>query len=165
MNIYLNLHHDHNHCSCNCCGSIENECKDNHKQELDYDNLTEIEKVFLNKLIKVEFLPLAQFVVKSSKEHDFVSIALPCVYIQEKNETIESIKKTAVMLQTLVEKGFITLDFDIELENYDYNEYFSSDIFEYFKSTVKEGSEKQNFLGDIADIYKGSIALADGVSL
>lgn len=145
---------------CGCGHSDGGCCKTNTMTDiqLDFDSLSTNEKDFLNKLTSVQYLPLTQFVVKSTKEHDFSSIALSTVYLEDINETLEQIKNTKNMLESLSDKGFISLDYDIELENCDYNEYFSSDIFDYFKQTVLEGATKENYLGDIADIYKGSIA-------
>lgn len=142
-------------CGCASGGGC---CKDRASKELDFNSLSVEEKEFLAKLVSVQYLPLVQFVVKSSKEHDFNSIALPTVYIEDVAEPMEVVKARATMLNGLTDKGFITLDYDIELENCDYNEYFTSELFAYFKSTVQEGAGQENFLGDIADIFKGSIA-------
>lgn len=142
-----------------CCGSNGGGCCRNRtKIELDFNSLSEFEQDFLNKLTSVQYLPLAQFIVKSSIENDFSTVALPIVYIQDKTNSMQEVKATALILKSLEDKGFITLDYDIELENCDYNEYYSSDLFEFFKETVSEGATKENFLGDIAHLNKGSIA-------
>lgn len=147
-------------CSSNkgCCGGG---CCHTPKKELDIAGLSKEDKMFLDMLASVQYLPLAEFEMKSSKESDFSTIALSPVFIEDTMESMEFIKLKGNFLKKLEEKGFITLDYDIELENYDYKEFFESDCFEYFKKTVKEGSTQENFLGDIAHLSKGSMALTE----
>lgn len=143
-------HGEHNH-GC-CCGE--------HK-EIDKENLTEDETAFLNHLISYTFLPVTRFILKSSKEKDFLVPCFAPVYIEYKDDNIEKVKLVASILTSLEEKGIISIDYDIELKNYDYSEYYDSDFFKYFQATVEEGKSKKGFLGDIAEIETGSIALSE----
>lgn len=125
------------------------------------NTLTEQENDFLECLKQYHFLPVARFVLKSSKEHDFISVTLPCVYIYDLHQTIEQVKSMSSLITSLENKRYITTDYDMPLKNYPYDEYFNSDIYAHFKNTVEESKNKEGFLGDIADIECGSIALIE----
>ncbi len=144
-------HHEHEHAGC--CGK--------HKKELDKNDLTEDESCFLNKLLMYSFLPVARFVLKSSKEDDFLVYALSPVYIENENDTLSKVKFNGEILTALNEKGFIDIDYDIDIKNYDYSEYINSNIYKHFQKTVLEGKTQHNFLGDIAEIELGSIAITE----
>ena len=139
--------HSHHHHGCNC--KTENiTVKDITKTQID----------FLHHLIEYHYLPVVQFIVKSTKEKDFESIALSPVFIIDTKDTMQDVKNIGENLKQLEEKGLITLDYDVTLDNYGYNEYYSSNLFDYFKKVVEQGKENENFLGDTADIQLGSMA-------
>ncbi len=154
--------HDHNH-SC-CCGHEHKHehghdcCKQHHQANM--SELSQAEQEFLANLAQYQCLPVAQFVVKSSKESDFETVALAPVFITQTTDTMQQVKNFGKKLKNLEEKGFIELDYDIPIDNYDYSEYHNSQLFEYFKATVEEGKGKDNFLGDIAVMQTGSMVLA-----
>lgn len=150
--------HSHDTGASGCCSSGGGCCQTS-KKVLDIAGLSAEEKSFLDQLAKVQYLPLAEFVMKSSKESDFSTLALSPVFIEDTLESMDFIKLKGKFLKKLEEKNFITLDYDIELENYDYKEFLQSDCFDYFKKTVAEGATKENFLGDTAHLSKGSMAL------
>ncbi len=159
------IHHNHNDpnhvCACHSnlegtsCSSNKNRCCGG---KLTSNMLSDEEKHFLAHLLERLYLPVSQFVLKSSKESAFASVTLSPVFIIEEKDTMEQVKDFGKMLKALEEKGFISLDFDIPIDNYDYKEYTNSSIFTYFKECVEEGKTKDGFLGDLAVIAKGSIA-------
>ncbi len=161
--------HNHNHSHGGCCSSHGHNhnhehghkgCCGKHKKPTD-DTLTHTEEHFLQHLIQYKYLPVVQFVVASTKETDFVNVALSPVFLVESSDTMEQVKNTGNKLVKLERLGFITLDYDIPLEGYSYDEYKSSQLFSYFVDTVAEAKEKENFLGDTAKMEFGSIAPTD----
>lgn len=159
-------------CSGGCCGSHDSEkssgcCSSgsttggccSKKVKFDISELSEKELKILD-LLKINFnLPLVEFILKSTKESDFESICLSPVFIFDKNDDIDMVKDTAKALKNLESKEFIVLNLDENLLNCTYEEYENSSVLAYFKDTVKTASEYPNFLGDIAQIKKGYMAL------
>lgn len=136
-----------------CCCSHENHdhnCKvettDNQKEMLE----------FINRYL---YLPVAKFVISSTKEHDFRVVALDDVFLKSVHQTMEETKQMCKILKELENQNLITIDYDILIDGYNYDEYNQSDIYKYFCKTVEEGKEKPNFLGDTASLEFGSIAL------
>ncbi len=138
-------HHGHHHHEHGCCGKSQTQ-------------LSQAEEHFLSHLVQAKFLPIAQFVVKSSKEDSFETVALSPVFIEQDDTTIERVKELGRILKRIEDAGYIDLDFDIPLTNYAYTEFKNSQLFAFFQKTVEEGSSKENFLGDIALLECGSIA-------
>ncbi len=141
-------HHEHDHHG-GCCGKHKNP---------KLEDLNDHEIHFLNHLLGYKFMPVTRFVVKSSKESDFENVVLEPVFVVEESDTMEFVKNFGNKLQKLENLGFLTLDYDIPLDGYNYNEYHNSEIFAYFKNTVEEAKGKDGFLGDIPEIECGSIA-------
>lgn len=135
--------HDHNHDHC---------CHSSHAA------LTEPQADFMHHLEHHHFLPVARFLVESSQEDDFCSVALAPVYLRGVDEELSSVRKTAELLLALEQGGYITLDYDYPLDGYAYTEYQESAIYAYFSSTVAEGKDRPGFLGDTPRLELGSIA-------
>ncbi len=151
-------HHDeHNHDTCGCgCGSHSHEQKP--PVPVFLKDVSELETEFLTHLMTHRFLPVAQYVVKSTKESAFESIALTPVHMQHVSQTMEEVRAMGAMLTRLSDLGWITLDFDLPLTNYPYEEYHKADLFAYFQQTVEEAKAHAHFLGDTAVLECGSIA-------
>lgn len=146
-------HHDHEGCGCGC-----------HQEEEETvivvdTNVDEGQLAFLKQLLEIKYLPVAQFVVKSTKEEDFASVALAPVFIRDLKDSMADVKQAGGFLSQLEGQGLISIDYDMPLEGYTYNEYRNCDLFQYFIQTVKEGQEREGFLGDKATLELGSIAL------
>lgn len=154
----MNNNNSHS-CSCGCCGE-HSSCKDT-SSNADISLLSQQEKDFIHALKESHYFPISRFILKSNKESDFVSVALPCVYIYDLHQTMEQVKEMSALITGLEHKGLISVDYDIPLKNYTYDEYFNSDIYAYFKNTVEQAKDNENFLGNIADIECGSIAPTD----
>lgn len=161
--------HEHDHCSCHdehdsChdhgahgetgCGSCcSGGCHDN------VIYITEDEHTFLSALSQTPFLPLARFIMTSSKSDDVESVALAPVYMTDKTETMDAVKKTGKTLRDMEEKGLITLDYDMPLEQGDYSVFEQSALYQMFCDTVNEAKDKEGFLFDQPVLETGSIAL------
>lgn len=145
------------HCGCNCDHEPSRSTQ-NHAAPIE---VTENQKEFLHLLSHSHYLPVARFTVKDSREDDFVSTALAPVYICSATDDMKTVKKAGAFLQRLEDLGLITLDYDIPLNGFGYEEYKTSALYEYFCATVAEGASKPNFLGDTPVLELGSIALTE----
>ena len=123
--------------------------------------LTEAQTAFLHELEHHHFLPVARFLIESSREDDFSSVALAPVYLRGPEESMEWVKETGAMLLELEEKGYLTLDYDYPLEGYPYTEYRQSDLYAYFCRTIEKAKGRPGFLGDTPVLELGSIAPAE----
>lgn len=121
--------------------------------------ISDEEAEILMQLAQTPFLPLARFILKSSKSDHLESVALAPVYLNNKNDNMDSVKSRSVTLKKLATQGLITLDYNEPLVNGNYQEYIESELYIYFIQTVKQGKGKEGFLFDIPDIEFGSIAL------
>ncbi|WP_041444708.1 hypothetical protein [Syntrophobotulus glycolicus] len=121
--------------------------------------VTEKQKEFLHQLGHSHYLPVARFTVKDSREEAFVSTALAPVFLRSADDDMKAVKEAGVFLQMLEDLGLVTLDYDIPLDGYGYEEYKESSLYEYFCATVAEGSSRPNFLGNTPVLELGSIAL------
>jgi hypothetical protein len=132
---------------CNC---------GHHQTEI---QISEEETEFLKQLAQTPYLPLARFVLKSTKSSHLESVALAPVYICDRTDSMETVKSMAVVLGSLKEKGLITLDYEEPLENGNYIDYSDSALYAYFKETVAQAKGRDDFLFDIPSLELGSISL------
>lgn len=140
----------HGEHSCGgCCGG-------HHQEEI---QMSEEEIEFMKQLAQSPYLPLARFVLKSSKSSHLESVALAPVYINNRADSMETVKHMAAILKSLEGKGLITLDYELPLENGNYADYSESELYAYFKETVAQAEDKEEFLYDMPSIELGSIAL------
>lgn len=156
--------HEHHHEHGDCCGGHHHEhgngCCGGHKV-LKIEELTEDENAFLNHLISYTYLPVTRFVLKSTKEKDFIVHTLSPVYIEYEDDDMDKVRFVSEVIISLEEKGFISVDYDIPLKNYPYSEYYNSGLYKYFVDTVEEGKVKPGFLGDTAELETGSMAITE----
>ncbi len=147
------------HCECGCsCGHEHSHQTDSHAEPVE---VTENQKDFLHGLSHTHYLPVARFTVTDSREDDFACTALAPVFIRSVSDDLNTVKEAGAFLQKLEDLGLISLDYDMPLKGYDYEEYKTSEIYEYFRATVIEGASKPNFLGDTPELELGSIALTE----
>lgn len=121
--------------------------------------ITEEERAFLMKLSELPFLPLTRFIMKSTTADHTESVALAPVYLSDKRDSMDAVKKTGDILRSLEDKYLITLDYDLPLQNGDYSVYEESELYHLFCSTVQEGGKQAGFLFDQPVLERGSIAL------
>ncbi len=165
-------HHDHD-CTCGhdtCgCGHHHHHHHDDGKPAFQpssitcKNELTENEVIFLHQLSQYHYLPVAQFIVRSSKQDDFEIVALQPVFIRSIRDTMEEVKESGAFLQKLYDMGMISLDYDIPLDGYAYHDYKESDLYKDFCDSVGEAVEKadETFLGDTPAIELGSMGLTE----
>ena len=160
MNKNENQHSSH--CSCGHDHSNDHQHKEAACHSYDENpTINADEKALLLELQKNTYLPISQFIMSSSIEEEAAFIALEPVYIENLNDTMETVKAKGAVLCELEKKGLITLDYDIPIERYDYRFHTNSKLFAYFKQTIDEGRNNPNFLCDTAEIEPGSIALTE----
>lgn len=136
-------HHDHPH----------------HRPPVAVDsNLSQNQVDFLAQLIHYQYLPVAQFVARSSTQSDFEVLALSPVFIRATDDTMELVKEAGEFLSQLELQGMITLDYDVPLDGYHYEEYHQSAVYTYFCQTVEEAKALPNALGDTPSLVLGSMA-------
>ncbi|MBQ6836385.1 MAG: hypothetical protein IJO47_04970 [Clostridia bacterium] len=124
------------------------------------DTLDLGELALMFELMETPFLPVCRFIMTKAGEEDTVRMtALAPVYFNAVDTTMEEAKQIGEALLHLEDKGIITLDYEVKLENYDYVEYRNSDLYKEFKKTVAEGAGKEGFLCDTAVLDMGSMAL------
>ena len=121
--------------------------------------LTKNQKDFIHQLSHYHYLPVARFTLEDSREEDFVSTALAPVFLRSAADDMDLVKEAGAFLQKLEDMGLITLDYDMPLNGYDYEEYKTSELYKYFCETVEEGATRPNFLGNTPVLELGSMAL------
>jgi hypothetical protein len=155
---------DHNHshsCSDDCCGSHTSDLEGNCAHSLESLLLNSKEISFLKELVKYIYLPVSRFIMSSSIDEGAKIVSLAPVYIKSIDDSMETVKDIRTVLSQLENKGLISLDYDISLQDYDYAQYTKSALFSFFKETVNEGKKNPSFLFDTAEIETGSIALTE----
>lgn len=152
------MSHDH-HCGCGCGHDHTNtqQCK----APVSPAEVTENQKDFLHQLHHHHYLPVARFTLEDSREQDFISTALAPVFIRAVGDDMATVKEAGSFLQKLEEMGLITLDYDMPLDEYGYEEYKESSLYQYFRDTVAEGAAKPGFIGDTPVLDLGSMALTE----
>lgn len=146
------------HCDCGCGHDHKRPCHADAHAPIE---VTENQKDFLHQLSHSHYLPVARFTVKDSREDGFVSTALAPVFLRSASDDMKMVKEAGGFLQKLEDLGLVTLDYDIPLNGYGYEEYKASTLYEYFCATVAEGASRPNFLGNTPVLELGSIALTE----
>ncbi|NCB64297.1 MAG: hypothetical protein EOM52_12005 [Clostridia bacterium] len=147
-------HHD----SCGCgCGH-----EHHHREHRPADTaVTENQAAFLHQLSHNHYLPVARFVAEDSRQDDFSIIALAPVFLRSAADEMDTVKEAGAFLKKLEDMGLITLDYDIPLDGYAYDEYKGSALYAYFCDTVREGAKMPDFMGDTPILELGSMALTE----
>ncbi len=160
-------HHGHGGEGCGCgCGGHHDHGHHDHDHD-DFEEAKEIVNApatpeqlnFLRNFAPIAPLPVVKYLVKSSKEHSFESVALRDVCLRSAADSIPLIKETAAFLQGLEASNLIAIDYDTPLADESYAHYATADSFVLFQETVAQGAENESFLGDIATLEKGSIVM------
>ncbi|NLO85884.1 MAG: hypothetical protein GX096_10730 [Clostridiales bacterium] len=161
-NEHEHCHHDHGeheHCHhthgehehCGCSG-------EHHGEPVE---ISDQEHSFLHSFVHHPYLPLARFLMASTKSSHIESIALAPVYLTDNTLNVPEVRQVGDMLAGLEDKGIISLDYDMPLGNYDYKPYQDSAAFHALEDVVREGSQQEGFLFDRAIIETGSMALTE----
>ena len=158
------MNEEHTHCGCNGTNSENHQhghgcCKDREPLHEIKKGLQEKEIEFLMNLAQTPYLPLGRFLMKSSKSSHLEAVAMAPVYLNSEADSMEFAKDNGLILKKLQDKGLVTLDYEIPLQNGNYTTYSNSSLFRYFTETVEAGAQEENFIFDIAELELGSIAL------
>jgi len=152
----MELEHDNHGCACG-----HDHC---HEAPRSYDifkdgKRNEAAEGFIHLLNTHHFLPCARFLLKSTRQPEFTSIALAPVFISDGEESVALLRSIGELLLGLEQHGYISIDYDIPLDGFDYTYFQESKAYRLFEQTVQEARGREGFLGDIAAIEFGSIAL------
>ncbi len=161
INDNHNNEHDHVHDENCSCG--EHEHSHSHDPALalsifEDGELNDSAASFMGLLNTHKFLPCARFVVKSSKESSFSNVVLSPVFVTDGTEQVSVLRSIGDILIGLELNDYISIDFDIPLEGFDYSYFYESAAFKLLEQTVAEAKDRDGFLGDTATIEFGSIA-------
>lgn len=151
-------HHDHHGC---CCGHDHDHDhgQDCHQgRAVPAEELSGEEMALLHELAHHHYLPVARFLLESTRQDDFSSVALAPVYLRHPGESLEQVRRTGALLLGLEEKGYLSLDYGYPLDGYSYEEYRSSQVYAYFCQSVEQARGRAGFLGDTPVLELGSIA-------
>ena len=74
---------------------------------------------------------------------------------------MQQVKALGHELTLLEDMELITLDYDLPLQNYAYEEYRASSLFAYFVATVEEAAKQLHPTFDSPVLELGSMALTD----
>ena len=107
------------------------------------------------------YLPISRFALRSSRDGDAYAVALEPVYIAGVADDMDTVKANGGLFTSLQDLGLVTLDYDIRLTGYAYQEYEKSNLYAYFLETVKEAAQKPGFVLDTPVLELGSVALTD----
>lgn len=141
--------HDHGHDHCPVCAHAEP------------TEVTENQRDFLHQLGHSHYLPVARFTLRDSRDPEFAATALAPVFLRSAADDMKTVKEAGAFLQKLEDMGLISLDYDIPLSGYGYEEHKTGALYAYFCATVAEGASRPGFLGDTPALELGSIALTE----
>lgn len=145
-------HHEHDgHC---CCGHT-------HAPIPTPDGLSPVQVDILLALRQRQCLPVACFTLLKADDASLQSAALAPVYLSAADDTMEQVKQLGRELSQLEEMDLLTLDYDIPLQNYPYDEYKNAALYAYFVQTVAEAASRPEAIYDTPHLDLGSMALTD----
>ncbi len=160
--------HSHAHeeptlCGCGCGSHVHAHAAhddfDAPKAHIENRAPTPDQRTFLESFSKIAPLPIAKYVVKSTKEHSFESVALRDVCLRSAEDSLSLIKETAAFLQDLESANLIAIDYETTLPEESYAHFYTSTSYALFEETVAQGKEEETFLGDIASLECGIIVM------
>ncbi len=106
-------------------------------------------------------LPVACFSLAKAGDDERRAVALAPVYLGAPNDTMEQVKQLGAELKALEDMDLLTLDYDMPIQRYAYEEYRTSELYAYFAETVREASAKPDATFDTPVLELGSMALTD----
>ena len=154
-------HHDHDHdCGCGCGHHHHRDPRPITEQAMSVE-VNGNELAILKTVEAVGCLPVARFVGTNSAEEEVFIDFLSPVYLYDEHDTMEDVKAIGAVLKGLEDKGLMSLDYDMPINDFDYAMYTNSDLYAYFVDTIAEAKGREGFLCDRAQIELGSMAVTD----
>lgn len=145
-------HHEHDeHCGCGHA----------HAPIPTPDGLSPMQVDFLMALRQRQCLPVACFTLSKTDDDTRHGVALAPVYLSSADDSMEQVKQLGRELSQLEEMDLLTLDYDIPLQNYPYDEYKNSALYAYFEQTVAESAKRPEATFDTPGLDLGSMALTE----
>lgn len=149
-------HHEHHHAHDEHCG-----CGHTHAPIATPEGLSSMQVDILLALRQRQCLPAACFTLAKADDSERHAVALAPVYLVTPEDSMEQVKRLGSELSYLEDMDLITLDYDIPIRDYAYEEYKTSALYAYFVKTVEEAAQRPNPTFDTAILELGSMALTD----
>jgi len=123
------------------------------------EELTPIQVDILLALRQRQCLPVASFSLAKTGDETRYNVALAPVYLSSPQDTMEQVKDLGNQLSLLEDMNLLTLDYDLPLRNYSYEEYKTSALYAYFVRTVEEAAQLPDSTFDTPQLELGSMVL------
>lgn len=125
-------------------------------------NLSMAEKEMLLKIKNSKRFPVVRFELRSTKDRSLLSIALNHVWLTDINDSMETVKANAAVLQKLQDNALIHIRYSVPaFVKSDYTVYYESKIYELLRQTVEDGKQKPHFIFDTPFIKRGIVSLTE----
>ena len=147
--------HSHQHHHGQGCGHSHCGC---HGPKVE---LTCQETAFIDRLAENGPLPVARFVMQSTKSEHFSATAMDPVFLENEEDDMKTVRAWADLLEKLEEYTLVEIDYDTLLEESLYTLYEHSAVYAYFLETIEEAKANPEFLFDTAFLEKGSVRLTE----
>lgn len=148
--------HDHHHGEGCDCG-----CGHHHREVKPLEGMTARQQNILLELHARHYLPVASFVVAKAGDEERFAVLMEPVYLGSKDDALEDVKALGEELLLLEDAGLLTLDYDIPLRAYPYQEYHDAALYDYFKRTVAEAAARPDATFDTPQMQLGSMAITE----
>ncbi len=125
------------------------------------EEISPVQADILLALRQRQCLPVACFAFAKEDDEARYAVALAPVYLSAPEDAMTQVKQLGGELSMLEEMGLITLDYDIPLRGYPYEEYKTSALYAYFVKTVQEAAQRPDPAFDTPKLELGSMALTD----
>ena len=123
-------------------------------------NISKEEKQALQIIQNSKRFPIVRFELHSTKEKELVSTALNYVRITDAQDSMETVKARAAVLQSLQEKKLIKINYSMKAwVASDYKIYYASKLYEMLCHMVMEGQNNPKFLYDMPYMKRGMVTL------
>lgn len=123
-------------------------------------NISKEEKQVLQTIQNSKRFPIVRFELHSTKEKELVSTALNYVRITDAQDSMETVKARAAILQSLQEKKLIKINYSLKAwVASDYKIYYASKLYEMLCHMVMEGQNNPKFLFDMPYMKRGMVTL------
>lgn len=98
--------------------------------------LTEMERQLLELLAQNAFLPVARFLLRSTEQPELSFVMSAPVYLLDPEPDINTMKACGTALLSLQNRRYITLDYGVPLEGFDYAGWERSEFYQSFAFSV-----------------------------
>lgn len=139
---------------CSCSGAVPNSSENPLEVRI-----SPLEETMLGKLSQCPFLPVAQFILKSTRPEEQPHMSLEPVFLETGAESLEQVKHFGQTLLELADKNIVSLDYSCPLEGSDYSIFQNSSAYALLMQTVEDGKQDPQFPYLPPEIVQGSLCL------